>query len=113
MPCRPKHKPSGRARYVLPGPNPGLVKDGNLDLYSRPLVKNGRNYSTVDSMSFSTDAGEVLCPTVVGNKILSERAAERHCLATKEQLGIFDSIRHANKYAERLHLQQARLYCLL
>jgi hypothetical protein len=113
MPCRPKRKPSGRSRFVLSGPNPGLRKDGNIDLYARPLVPDPQGgFATVLSMSFGRDVGEILVPTVVRNRIVSDQAAMREYDRTGKHLGIFDGWRHADRYAERLHLQQARIYCL-
>jgi hypothetical protein len=77
MPCRPKRKPSGRSRFVLSGPNPGLRKDGNIDLYARPLVPDPQGgFATVLSMSFGRDVGEILVPTVVRNRIVSDQARD-------------------------------------
>lgn len=125
MPCRPK-QPTGRALFVLPGRNPGLLVDGNINLFRRPHVfegyetYNGKRYpvfSSVRSVSFSTDEGETLIPTVIPwrgkwiiDKSRSASKAYDYYKRTKQQLGIFDSIAHANLYSDRLHRQQERIY---
>lgn len=112
MPCRPTIKPAGVRRYVLPGPNAGLLVRGNIDLFRRPIVRNGANYSTVFAMSFGTDQGEILVPRVFGTSVHSEPDAIRHFYRTGQHLGIFNNARNANRYALRLHRQQAQIYCL-
>lgn len=119
MPCKPPKPPApgSRARYVLPGPNPGLREPGNIDLWTRPSVRNPQEggFSSVFSMSFGNDDGEVVIPRVVriGGKwvIASENRAITVYYNTGKHLGIFDNFRHANRYTDRLHLQQARIYC--
>lgn len=112
MPCRPVTKPAGVRRYVLPGSNPGLLVRGNIDLFSRPLVKVRGGYSTVRSTSFTFDNVVVLIPQVVKNKVVPPLGALRHYRQTGRHLGIFDTVGHANAYANRLHRQQAKIYCL-
>lgn len=116
MPCRPLHKPTGIRRFVIAGAK-GLRIPGNIDLYTRPLVSDGHgNFATVYSTSYSTDAGEMVIPQVIPYRgkwsIVSGRTALAYALRTKRHLGIFDTVPHAETYAERLHLQQARIYCL-
>lgn len=85
---------------------------GNIDLTNRPIVKNeDGSISTVRSMSFQDDDGkEVLIPTVVNGKIVSDDEAIQHYYDTGEYLGKFDTIEEANSYAELLHEQQEKLY---
>jgi hypothetical protein len=104
------------ALFVLPGSNPGLLVRGTIDLEHRPLVvrKNG-DVSTVDSASSEFPLpghprAEMLYPTVVGNAVVSGSAAFAHAKSTGRHLGIFDNFRNADKYAIRLHNQQARFY---
>lgn len=65
------------------------------------------------STSFGTEIDgrevQVLVPRVIGNTIVSQAQAERHFFKTHRHLGIFDTIAHARMYANRLHLQQAKL----
>jgi len=93
-------------------PNPeGLVEAGNIDLNSRVPVDNGDgSYSTVRSISIGTDKGEVLIPTVVDGRVVSDTEAVAHYKATGEHLGIFKDAASANAYAEKLHNQQAGAY---
>lgn len=130
MTCKPAKQPAGRLRYVLPGSNPGLLMDGNINLFKRPNVTVGNGeHASVRSTSFEIRASdmkppppagspenlEVLMPTVVYERgkwrIVSERQALAHYFRTGQQLGAFDNVAHANSYADRLHKQQARIYC--
>ena len=80
---------------------------GNIDLNNRPIVKNeDGSISTVRSMSFEEDGKEILIPTVVNGKIVSEDEAIQHYYKTGEYLGKFDTVEEANAYAEQLHEEQ-------
>ncbi len=86
---------------------------GNIDLNTRPIVKNQDNsISTVRSMSFNEDGKEVLIPTVAadGSRILSEQEAIQQYHNTHQYLGIFDTPELATAYAQQLHQQQAQQY---
>lgn len=119
MPCRPTKFPSGRARFVLPGPNPGLLDPGNIDLFHRPFAPNKGAISTVDSASWDLDDGTtILVSTVkpltaaVRGSVISPRAALALARREHRHLGIFENFHYADRYSARLHLQQARIYCL-
>lgn len=80
------------------------VVPGNLPEDIRYKVSNeDGSVSTVRTMSFGTDQGEVLIPTVVDNKVVSDEEAIQHYYKTGQHFGIFRNIRDANWYANDLH----------
>jgi hypothetical protein len=88
-----------------------MIKPGNIDIHHRPVVHNADgSISTVRTISVGTDAGEVLIPTVVGNKVVSNDEALRHYQQTGEHLGIFKTPEAATRYAKTLHEEQAQEY---
>lgn len=101
------------ATMTMATPSPvGLLQPGNIDLKARPIVKNADgSISTVRSMSFGEDAGEILVPTVSPDgKILSDDDAIKLYHQTGQHLGIFDNPADADAYAQSLHNQQDQMY---
>lgn len=99
-----------QTQVVLDGVNAGLKIKGNIDILHRKAVQNADgSVSTVRTISIGTDAGEVLIPTVIGGKVVSNKAAIQHFIQTNENFGTFASVATANLYAERLHQEQAGL----
>lgn len=98
-----------------------MIKQGNLDLTNRPVIKNtDGSHSSEYSTSFADEQGhEVLVPTVVNGKFLTPdgkkpkqgsaeekamfKSAWQHYLKTGENLGIFDSPESADAAAELIH----------
>jgi len=99
-------------------PHTGLLVRGNIDLTARPVVKNrDGSISTVRSVSFHLDnfqnrpkGAEVLVPTVIGDRVVSNQSAWSHYKRTRSHLGIFDTPAHATSYAIALHKWQANYY---
>lgn len=89
----------------------GQTAPGNIDLHKRPIVQNpDGSISTVRSISIGTDRGEVLIPTVVGGRVVSNDDAIRHWRQTGENLGTFKDPASADAYAQSLHEAQAAEY---
>lgn len=67
--------------------------------------------ATVKTISFSETEGgpEILIPTIINNKEVSEEEAKQHYRDTGEHYGIYPNSDEANAAAESLHDQQAAL----
>ena len=100
----------------LAGRELGRYGAGNIDLYNRPQYMNpDGSVSTVKSMSFGTDEGEILVPTVgrdpSGNPyLMSDDEAIKRYYDTGEYPGKFRTVDAADDYADRLHMQQDAFY---
>jgi hypothetical protein len=92
--------------------NADLIEAGNIDLLSRPKVKNpDGSYSTVYSMGVGIENGYTMnIPRVVNGKVVSEEEAKRFSRETGQHLGIYRTEGAAKKAAELLHNDQADLY---
>lgn len=92
---------------------PTPIEPGNIDLNNRPIVKNeDGSISTVDSMSFGTDRGEILIPQVArdGSRVLEPEEAIKQYQETGEHLGIFKTPEEADIYGKQLSEEQRKLY---
>lgn len=91
----------------------GLLTPGNINLHSRPVVRNADgSISTVRSASFSDEDGRnVLIPTVIeGRGVVPMDQAIQHYRQTGQHLGVFDTPENADAYAQSLHEMQAGEY---
>lgn len=124
--------------FVLPGRWPGLLIRGNIDITARtkvavPNPKGGTSSVLSASASYRPDEDtgrvrvpgdiramlaskklfiNILFPCVVrkGGKwaIVSPAEGRNRALSSGRHLGVFDSVPHANAYANALHLEQER-----
>lgn len=93
--------------------NSDLLEPGNIDLNKRPKVKNkDGSISTIRSITIEMDGHHIIIPTVIGNQVVANEEAIRHFRKTSQHLGIYKSSEAANKAAEQLHKDQAKLYGL-
>jgi hypothetical protein len=100
-----------RQRRVTPPSIPGLLRPGNIDLYSRPQVNNpDGSTSTVRSISFADkpNGHEILIPTVVGGRVVSNADAINNYYRTGQHLGMFANAQYATRYANELHNDYAK-----
>ena len=89
---------------------PGMVKPGNIDLTTRPIVHrpNGE-VSSLFSASFGTDDGEVLVPLISPKgKVLTVEEAKKQYEKDGKSLGVFKTPEQADEYANFLHEQQGK-----
>ena len=87
----------------------GVIEQGNIDLSKRrPIKTKDGEYATVRSMSFSDRNGvEILIPTVVNGRIVSDDEAIQHYYNTGQHLGKYISPEAANIAAQRIHNAEA------
>ena len=87
----------------------GLITPGNIDLSNRPIVRNpDGSVSTVRSLGVNIDGKEVLIPTVVNGKVVSDKEAIDHYVKTGEHLGIFETPEASTAFAQKLHEQEEK-----
>lgn len=89
---------------------------GNIDLHNRQVAYNrDGSISTVESFSFwDDDVGkEVLVPSVINGKHVSQNEAIDEYYKTGQHLGMFDTWQEADAYAEMLHEEQERMYAMV
>ena len=99
-------KPATEGKPVYTqGPKPkGMLEEGNLDINNRPVLHNpDGTISTESSISIDDNGKEVLIPTVIDGKRVTNTEAVGHYKTTGENLGKFDSPEAADAYAKTLH----------
>lgn len=88
-----------------------MVMPGNIDPHTRPKIRNpDGSISTVRTLSFNSDGNEILVPTVIGDRIVSDDEAIDHYFKTGQSFGAFRTPEAATAFAERLHNSQAEEY---
>lgn len=79
------------------------IVPGNLPTSIREVVRNeDGTVSTVRTISIGTEAGEVLIPTVIDGRVVTDDEAIAHYERTGENFGTFASAAEAKEYAEWL-----------
>lgn len=89
-----------------------MIQPGNIDLRSRPVVRNADgSISTVRTIGVNVNNEEVLLPTVGDDgSMLSEEQAIDAYIKTGKHLGKFKTPDEASTYAQQLHNGQQMLY---
>lgn len=97
--------PAGRTADGVPG----QLAPGNIDMNTRPRVKNADgSISTVRSMGVNIDGKEVLIPTVSDDgRVMSDQEAIKQYRDTGKHLGIFKDVAASDAFAEKLHNSEA------
>jgi hypothetical protein len=89
----------------------GPAIPGNIDLHNRPVVHNADDsISTVRSITVGFGNKTYVLPTVIGDKVVSNKEAIDHFKKSGEHLGAFDTLADAEGYSQRLHEDQAKEY---
>lgn len=99
-------------KFVVGKPK-GLARQGNIDINSRPVVKNGDgSISTLKSITVTLEDGRaLLIPTITEDgRVLNKKQAIKHAKKTNKHLGIFKNTEAANAYAKKLSEYQGRKY---
>jgi hypothetical protein len=93
------------------GDTPTPIVEGTIDLSNRVRLQNeDGSFSTLETISISTDEGEVLIPTISPDgRRLSDEEAIRLYETTGQHLGIFRTSREADVFAQNLSDQMAAL----
>ena len=87
------------------------IEPGNIDLNSRPVVKNkDGSISTERSIIIEEDGECILIPTVVDGEIVSDEEAIEHYHRTNQHHGKYDNLKDAEKDARRLSDIQRKRY---
>jgi hypothetical protein len=87
----------------------GMTSMGNIQTQGRPQVKNSDgSISTVRSIGVNVNGEEVLIPTVVGGRVVSNNEAVDHYRKTGEHLGKFSTPDASSAYAQSLHEAEAK-----
>lgn len=85
-----------------------LMEKNQGGLFSNPVVNEDGSVSTVRTISFEEDGKEILIPTVINGRIVSDEEAIEHYHRTGFNFGKFDTVEEANKAAEELHQREAK-----
>ena len=95
------------AEVVSVDDHSGQIEKGNIDLPTRPRVKNNRKISTV-AVELK-DGTYVLLPAVSDDgKMLSTNGAKLLHEKTGKHLGVFKTKKQADEFAVKLHESEAR-----
>lgn len=90
----------------------GQIQRGNIDLATRPVVRNADgSISTERSFSIEVDGKEYLIPQVSPDgRVLSHERAIDEFKRTGKHLGVFQSAEDADRYARQLSAAQGRRF---
>ena len=93
-----------------------LNYSGNIDLDKRKVLKDGDEFKTEESITIGITIGDkneekqVIIPTVIDGKKVSDKEATDHFFKTKQHLGMYETKEYAEAQAEKIHLRQGKKY---
>lgn len=89
--------------------NAKFVEGPTIDLSNRPVLNNGDgSFSTIETVSFANEFGEVVVPTIINGVRVGVDEAIKHYEQTGEHLGVFANAEEAARYAKALSEAQAQ-----
>ena len=86
-----------------------VVRGTLSPFYLRGMVPSQEGTATVRTIGVGVPEGEMLIPTVSGNRVMSDRDAIAAAQSTGGHYGVYSDQVKAAKAAELLHLMQSSL----
>ena len=94
-------------------PLKGMLKQGNIGLRNRPVVKFGdKQQGTIRSASIGVDGKHVIIPTIYDGKKHKMKDAEKRYRDSGKNLGTFDTLENATAASKYFSRKQNKTYMM-